>query len=71
MTTGLFALQSRLLQQHTNCSVRESRLFDEHDSFLLACEFVLVLWFDKFEITGFFFFWCRERTISSNSGEFE
>ena len=28
MTTGLFAMESRLSQQQTHCSVRESPLFD-------------------------------------------
>ena len=43
MTTGLFALESRLAQQQTNCSVRESRLFDGPHSLLVAWEFLLVL----------------------------
>ena len=51
MTTGLLAVESRLPQKEINCSVRESPLLDGAHS-LIAWEFVLVLSFDKFEITG-------------------
>ena len=52
MTTGLLAVESGLPQQETNCSVRESLLLDGAHSLLVAWEFVLVLSFGKFEITG-------------------
>ena len=72
MTTGLFALESRLPQQQTNCSVGESQLLDGPHSLLVAWEFLLVHVLCCWQVqNNRVDLRCWEKTIIRNSWDFQ